>query len=121
ENTQLTILPATLLGNDSDADGDSLTITSVQNASHGSVQLVGGNVVFTPTNGYTGNASFTYTISDGHGGTSTASVTVNVTNNPPAANPDAIITNVSDFVIQDVWLLANDTDAETPNSLSVTG
>src|SRR5262249_56978732 len=41
---------------------------------------VGGNVVFTPAADYNGAASFTYTVSDGNGGTSTA--TVNVTVNP---------------------------------------
>ena len=59
-------------------DGDTLNITSVQGAVHGTVALVDGNVVFTPTPNYNGPASFTYTISDGHGGTDTATVTLNV-------------------------------------------
>ncbi len=58
----LTIAPLTLLGNDTDPDGNPLTITSVQGAVNGTVALVGGNVVFTPTAGYNGPASFTYTI-----------------------------------------------------------
>ncbi len=62
EDVALTIAPATLLGNDSDPDGNPLTITSVQGAVNGTVALVGGNVVFTPTAGYNGPASFTYTI-----------------------------------------------------------
>ncbi|WP_341889712.1 Ig-like domain-containing protein [Variovorax sp. YR752] len=79
EDTALTIVPATLLGNDSDADsGDTLTITSVQDAVNGTVALSGGNIVFTPTANYSGPATFTYTVSDGRGGTSTASVTVNI-------------------------------------------
>jgi protein TonB len=53
----------------------------VQGATNGSVSLVDGNAVFTPTANYSGQASFTYTISDGNGGTSTA--TVNLTVNPP--------------------------------------
>ncbi|MFM9915878.1 MAG: Ig-like domain-containing protein, partial [Rhizobacter sp.] len=48
--------------------------------------IVAGNVVFTPTAGYTGPASFTYTISDGHGGTDTATVNITVSA-PPQATP----------------------------------
>ncbi|MGE9761616.1 retention module-containing protein [Pseudomonas sp. PDM20] len=90
EDTALTIAPQTLLGNDSDVDGDSLTIVSVQNAVNGSVKLEGGNVVFTPAKDVNGSGSFTYTISDGHGGTSTATVTVgiNAVNDAPEAKND---------------------------------
>ncbi|MGE5652029.1 MAG: retention module-containing protein, partial [Bacillota bacterium] len=48
EDTPATIDPATLLGNDTDVDGDKLTISSVQDAAHGTVALVDGKVVFTP-------------------------------------------------------------------------
>ena len=74
EDKPLTITPATLLANDSDVDGDSLHIVSVQDAVHGSVALDDdGNVVFTPDANYYGNeASFTYTITDGNGGYDTA-------------------------------------------------
>ncbi|QJP11208.1 retention module-containing protein [Pseudomonas multiresinivorans] len=90
EDTPLTIAPQTLLGNDSDVDGDSLSIVSVQGAVNGSVKLEGGNVVFTPTKDFNGAGSFTYTISDGHGGTSTATVTVgvNAVNDAPEAKND---------------------------------
>ena len=81
ENHVLTIAPATLLSNDTDPEHDPLNITSVQAANNGSVALVDGSVVFTPKADYVGDASFTYTISDGHGGNSTA--TVDVTVNPP--------------------------------------
>jgi len=79
EDTPLTMPVATLLANDTDPDGDTLTITSVQNPTHGTVALVGNNVVFTPDANYNGPASFTYTASDGHGGTSTATVNIVVT------------------------------------------
>ncbi|MGD9834785.1 MAG: beta strand repeat-containing protein, partial [Piscinibacter sp.] len=79
EDTALTIVPGVLLANDTDVDnGTTLTITSVQSPVNGAVALVGGNVVFTPTANYSGPASFTYTISDGQGGSSTATVTLNV-------------------------------------------
>ncbi|MBD3796744.1 MAG: cadherin-like domain-containing protein [Campylobacterales bacterium] len=80
QDTSLTIDASKLLANDTDADGDTLTISSVQDATHGTVSLdTNGNVVFTPEDNYTGEATFTYTVSDGQGGSDTASVTVNVT------------------------------------------
>ncbi len=48
EDTALTIPVAALLGNDTDVDGDTLSIVSVQGAVNGAVQLIGGSVVFTP-------------------------------------------------------------------------
>ena len=77
EDTPLTIAASTLLANDTDVDGNPLTITSVQDATNGTVSLVNGNVVFTPATNYNGPASFTYTVSDGQGGSSTVTVTVN--------------------------------------------
>jgi VCBS repeat-containing protein len=89
QNTVLILTPAQLLGNDFDADGDSLSIESVQGEVNGMVSLVGGNIVFTPTPGYHGPASFTYTLSDGKGGSSTTGVTITVIpNNAPEAGVD---------------------------------
>ncbi|QIE86184.1 retention module-containing protein [Pseudomonas nitroreducens] len=112
EDTPLTIAPKTLLGNDSDVDGDSLSILSVQGAVNGTVKLDGGNVVFTPNKDFNGTGSFTYTISDGHGGTSTATVTVGVTavNDAPTLVADTATTKEDTSVKIDV--LANDTDVD---------
>ena len=74
--------------NDSDSDGNALTITAVGSPSHGTVvNNSGTSVTYTPTTDYYGSDSFTYTISDGHGGTATATVavTVNHVNQPPVA------------------------------------
>jgi len=79
QNTPLTLLAADLLANDTDVDSSTLSITAVSNAVNGSVTLNNsGNVVFTPTAGFTGNGSFNYTLSDGNGGTDVATVTVAV-------------------------------------------
>jgi VCBS repeat-containing protein len=118
-DTPVTITSATLLGNDTDADGDPLSITSVQGATNGTVALVGGNVVFTPTAKYSGPASFSYTISDGHGGTSSASVSITV-GTPAAANHAPVAASDSGFstdanhavTIAGATLLGNDTDAD---------
>ena len=68
-----------VLANDVDADGDPLSITSVSQPANGSVSVNGGIINYRPRPGFTGIDSFTYIVSDGHGGTSEASVTVNVT------------------------------------------
>jgi len=68
-----------VLNNDSDVDGDILTVDSVTQGANGSVINNGGNVTYTPGIGFNGTDSFNYTVSDGNGGTDTATVTVNVT------------------------------------------
>ncbi|WP_245291042.1 DUF4082 domain-containing protein [Methylobacterium aquaticum] len=80
QNTATTISTSSLLANDTDPDGDPLTVTNVSAATNGIVSLnsQAGTVTFTPTTGYTGAAGFTYAISDGRGGTSSANVTLTV-------------------------------------------
>ena len=68
----------TVVTNDTDADGDALTITSVTQGAHGSVVNNGANVTYTPAPNFNGSDSFTYTIDDGHGGSATGQVTVTV-------------------------------------------
>ncbi|MDM8350409.1 tandem-95 repeat protein, partial [Pseudomonas sp. sp1636] len=120
EDQALTITPATLLGNDSDPDGNALSIVSVQGATHGTVALVGGNVVFTPNANYNGPATFTYTVSDGQGGLSSATVTIGIKaiNDAPVAVADSVTTNEDSPVTINV--LTNDTDVDG-DSLTVTG
>ena len=76
----LQIPVALLLANDTDANGDTLTLTGVGGATHGEVALNSQTnvITFTPANGYNGPASFTYTVSDGRGGTATGNVAVGV-------------------------------------------
>lgn len=69
---------AALLANDTDEDGDTLTITAVAGAVGGTVAIVDGAVVFSATDGFVGAASFSYTVDDGQGGTSTATVSLTV-------------------------------------------
>ncbi|WP_313286089.1 Ig-like domain-containing protein [Stutzerimonas kunmingensis] len=78
EDVPLSLSSADLLGNDSDPDGDALTLVSVQKAVNGTVELVNGNVVFTPTANYSGPASFEYSVSDGNGGSATATATISI-------------------------------------------
>src|SRR5207253_8449516 len=88
EDVPVTISP---LDNDSDLDGDILTITSVS-PTNGTAVIVGGtNVVFTPATNFNGTATIGYSISDGNGGTASALITVTVSpaNDAPVAVDDA--------------------------------
>jgi hypothetical protein len=67
-----------VLANDSDPEGDSLSLVSVTDSPNGTTTISGGNVVYTPDSGYVGSDSFVYTASDGNGGTDTATVSVTV-------------------------------------------
>ncbi|MBD2483845.1 Ig-like domain-containing protein, partial [Planktothrix sp. FACHB-1365] len=113
-------LPVTLtpLNNDTDPEGDNLIIESVNNSNNGTVELNPntGEVVFTPTPGYTGSASFEYTVNDGNGGISTATVNINVDelpNQPPILVDDTATTQQDTPVTLNP--LNNDTDPEGDN------
>lgn len=82
-----------VLANDSDPDGDSLTIASVTQPARGSVLRINSNtqIRYTPDLGYVGEDTFTYTVTDGNGGTDTATVTVTVQAAESAAIPNAKI------------------------------
>ena len=94
-NASVQIAAATLLGNDTDANGDILSITSVSGAVNGTVSLNAQTqlVTFTPTADYTGPASFSYTISDGRGGNATASASLTVS--PPVASVSLFAANAT--------------------------
>lgn len=68
-----------VLANDTDIEGDDLTVTAVGTAANGTVSLVDGVLTYTPDAGFAGTDVFDYTISDGNGGFHTATVTVAVT------------------------------------------
>jgi VCBS repeat-containing protein len=88
-NTPVTIAPAALTANDTDIDGDTLAVTAVGNAVNGTVQLFEGLITFTPNTGFTGTATFEYTVADGNGGSDIGLVSVVVTaNDPPVAVAD---------------------------------
>ncbi|WP_374307439.1 calcium-binding protein [Dongia sp.] len=77
-NQSLVIPIAGLLANDSDIDGDALSLESIDGMIGGSVFLQGGDLVFVPTANFVGTAEFTYTVSDGRGSTAEATVHIAV-------------------------------------------
>ncbi|GEM_PF-2418172 len=116
-----------VLANDSFAPdtGETLTVIAVSSAAHGSVLIVaeGTKVSYTPASNFNGSDSFTYKISDGHGGTATATVTVTITsvNDPPTAvdDPIAMMENSGPVNIN---VLANDsTLPDVGEVLTITG
>jgi hypothetical protein len=68
-----------VLANDLDSDGGTLSITSAQVVGKGKVTNKGVELVYQPARNFTGSERINYTISDGQGGTASASVTVTVT------------------------------------------
>ncbi|AFY48678.1 Ca2+-binding protein, RTX toxin [Nostoc sp. PCC 7524] len=81
KNTPIIISAATLLANDTDADGDTLSITAITQPSNGSlINNNNGTYTYTPNPNYYGTDSFTYSISDGQGGSSTATVNLTINN-----------------------------------------
>src|SRR5207244_12601266 len=89
EDTALSFPASDLAANDTDVDGDPLTVTAVSGGTKGTVALTAGTVTYTPTANANGTDSFSYTVSDGKGGTATGTVNVTiaaVNDSPVAAN-----------------------------------
>ena len=107
-----------VLANDTDVDGDELSVQSATDPEHGTVTVNGdGTVTYTPDADYYGGDAFEYTISDGNA-TATAAVTLTVhpVNDAPVAEDDAAETTEDNAVA--IPVLDNDSDAEG-SSLSV--
>ncbi len=134
------ITESTILGNDSDPDGDTLTITNVGNTSTlgGTVTFVNGVVKYDPSTsqelqnlpvGQTRTDTITYTISDGKGGTDTATISftvngtkvVNPNNNPPDAVDDQLgeVKATETKETNETVILGNDSDPDN-DTLTIT-
>ena len=82
-----------VLANDNDVEGDPLTVTAVGQPAHGTATAnASGTITYTPAANFNGADSFSYTISDGQGGTSNATVTVNMApvDDLPTAVPNSV-------------------------------
>ncbi|MDF4284354.1 tandem-95 repeat protein, partial [Vibrio parahaemolyticus] len=109
EDTAVTI---DVLVNDSDVEGDALSIQSASVPSEqGSVDIVDGKLVFTPAENFNGEATITYIVTDGDL-TDEAKVTVTVTpvNDSPVAVDDT--TSIQEDTAVSIDVLTNDTDVD---------
>ncbi len=101
------VLKSALLANDTDADGDTLSLTTVGSALPvgSTVTISGSFVVYTAPSTSSGNGSFTYTLSDGSGGHSVSgSVSITeITPATPASEPNAVrVATVPNGAVNDV-------------------
>jgi len=112
-----------VLANDSDADGDSLSVTAVGQPSQGKAVVNANNTVtYTPAAAFIGPDSFTYSISDGQGGT--ASAMVRVTVNPIAGCPAPVITSIDPLtgpVGTEVTITGTNLDCGNTRTLTLNG
>ncbi|MBB1442409.1 Ig-like domain-containing protein [Pseudoalteromonas sp. SG43-3] len=107
-----------VLANDTDADGDTITISNIENTT-GEATIVAGKIQFTPPANFSGEIVLTYTITDGYStgnegiNDRTASVTITITpvNDAPTANADSVTMN-EDAPALLVNVLANDSDID---------
>jgi glycerol uptake facilitator-like aquaporin len=124
------------LGNDTDPDGNPLTITEINGVPviPGSTVTIpwwtatlnpDGTITFTPNPGFTGDVVIPYTISDGNGGTDTATISISVTSDPIAANDDNYTTQTNTPVVinllnNDVSPLGDDLTITSINGITLT-
>jgi VCBS repeat-containing protein len=101
-----------VIGNDTDADGNILTITSATlTTGSGTVSALNGFITYTPPTNFTGTATISYAISDGFGGTSNSTLTVTVAaNSVPVAVNDTVHANPNSTIF--ISVLNNDSDAD---------
>ncbi|MBC8659006.1 tandem-95 repeat protein [Vibrio parahaemolyticus] len=112
EDTAVTI---DVLSNDSDVDGDKLSIQSASvPKEQGTVEVVNGKLVFTPAENFNGDAEITYTVTDGQlTDEAKVTVTVNPVNDVPTIKVDAVESITEDAVSTDTvvaTLTVRDTD-----------
>ena len=103
-----------VLDNDTDIDGDTLSVTAVSDPANGVATINPDNTVtYTSDAIFFGEDSFTYDISDGNGGTDTATVTVTVisVNDAPVLDPIGN-QSVDEGTTLDVNLSASDVDED---------
>ncbi len=133
EDTTVTITPLT---GDTDLDGDTLTVTSINGITltPGTAQVIlvtngtvnvdaAGVITFTPDTNYNGSISFPYVISDGNGGTATANedITVNAVNDAPVAVTDTYTTDEDTTVTITPLIGDTDLDGDTLTVTSING
>jgi len=114
----LSVSLATLMANDSDPDGDALSITSVSSTTTqgGTVSVAGQTLLISPAAGFVGDDSFTYTLTDARGASSPGSVTVSLSGNHPPTF--ALVSDLVASVLVPLTLTNPATDPDAANHLT---
>jgi uncharacterized repeat protein (TIGR01451 family) len=116
KNGTLNLTAPGVLANDSDLDGDALSVNKVTDPAHGSLTLnTDGSFTYTPVSNYFGADSFTYQASDGTASSTVATVSLSITNinRAPVANDDAYtVLKNSTLTISPAGVLGNDLDLD---------
>ena len=116
EDTPIVLDAAFVLANDTDIDGDALSIAAIGLTFGGSATIdPDGNIVFAPGLDFSGSAFVDYVVTDGADGTDTGTITISVlpVNDAPVVRSDlAVGTLGAPVVIRISDLLANDTDVD---------
>ncbi|MCX8890653.1 tandem-95 repeat protein, partial [Vibrio parahaemolyticus] len=114
EDTPVTI---DVLSNDTDVDGDKLSIQSATvPEAQGKVEIVDGKLVFTPAENFNGDAEITYTVTDGQlTDEAKVTVTVNPVDDAPTIKVDAVESITEDAVSTDTIVATLEVaDTDTP-------
>jgi VCBS repeat-containing protein len=116
EDTALMVTLPGILANDSDVDGDALTAALVANVTRGTLVFnPNGSFTYMPNTNYHGVDTFTYRATDGvlTSAVATVTITINPTNDAPAAIDDAYITlEDTALTILPHGILTNDVDVD---------
>jgi hypothetical protein len=116
ETLQDTAVTIKVLDNDSDLDGNTLTLTGVgADAAHGTAIRSGNNVIYTPNAGFAGEDQFTYTVADGTGNSTVGHVFVKI--NTPGGNLKA----TNDLYTVNMNSSANSFDVMSNDEFPTTG
>lgn len=117
-HTPLTLYP---LDNDTDGNGDTLTIVDISVPDRGGQATVdGAAIAYTPRKTFAGVESFTYTVADGAGKTAVSTITITVPNVPPVATDDETAGPLNKAVHYPVLHNDSDTNLDTLSLLSLT-
>jgi len=116
ETTTDTPVDIDVTGNDSDPEGDPISVTDVGTPANGLAALTGpGLIAYTPDTSFNGVDEFTYELSDSYGDTDVATVVVTVS---PPAPPDAV--DDSATTKEETLVIVEVLDNDSGSGISVT-
>ncbi|MBA3540167.1 MAG: tandem-95 repeat protein, partial [Deltaproteobacteria bacterium] len=117
-----TAVTRNVVTNDTDVDAGTLTAVANTAPLHGTATYAANVVTYTPAANYIGPDTFTYTLSDGQGGTATGTVNVTVTgvNDPPVAVTDTLSTAEDTATTRNVVTNDSDPDGGTLSAVART-